>query len=71
MATILRALQGASQVQPLWQQASIDPTQLKTDSREQLLLMKLSYSTQGQLHLTPLKKQSHMLSNLNQANVIT
>ncbi len=71
VATILRALQGANQVQPLWQQASIDPTQLKTDSREQLLRMKLSCSTQGQLHLTPLKKQqSHMLSNLNQANVI-
>lgn len=71
VATILRALQGAGQIQPAWQKAEVDLSQIKTDSREQLLRMKLSCSAQGQLHLAPLKKQqSHMLSNLNQANAI-
>ncbi|OUY07061.1 molybdopterin molybdotransferase MoeA [Acinetobacter populi] len=71
VATILRALQGASQIQPIWQKATVDLSQIKTDSREQLLRMKLSCSAHGQLQLIPLKKQqSHMLSNLNQANAI-
>lgn len=71
VATILRALQGAHQIEPQWQQAHVDPSQIKIDSREQLLRMKLSCSPYGQLQLISLKKQqSHMLSNLNHANVI-
>lgn len=71
VASILRALQGANQILPEWQKAGLDLSSLKVDSREQLLRMHLSITSEGQLHLAPLaKQQSHMLSNLNKANVI-
>ncbi|MEB3754349.1 molybdopterin molybdotransferase MoeA [Acinetobacter sp. MD2(2019)] len=70
VTALLNALQGNTQGQPAWKQARLE-SEVKPDSRDQLLRMKLAVSHDGQLSVTKLaKQQSHMLSNLNQANVI-
>lgn len=70
VATLLKALQGIKKPQPQWKSALLNDT-VKMDSREQFLRMKLDVNDDGQLRVSKLKKQqSHMLSNLNEANVI-
>lgn len=70
VATLLQAMQGIKEPKPEWHRARLTDV-VKGDSREQLLRMKLDVDEQGQLSVTKLKKQqSHMLSNLNEANVI-
>lgn len=70
VSTILRALQGFKSIEPNWQKAFF-ADELKLDHREQLLRMVLSTNESGQMSLAQLnKQQSHMLSNLSQANVI-
>lgn len=68
--TLLKAMQGLKEAKPEWEKASLSDA-VKGDSREQLLRMKLNVDEQGQLSVSKLKKQqSHMLSNLSEANVI-
>ncbi|MEB3766700.1 molybdopterin molybdotransferase MoeA [Acinetobacter sp. MD2] len=70
VTTLLKALQGIAHPQPQWQRALLNDT-VRLDSREQLLRMKLDVNQQGQRIVSKLKKQqSHMLSNLSEANVI-
>ena len=70
VATLLRAMQGHQSIQPNWQTAFFDG-ELKLDSREQLLRMVVHSNEHGQMQLSKLnKQQSHMLSNLAEANVI-
>lgn len=70
VSTLMRALQGISDPNPQWQKALFNED-VKIDSREQLLRMRLSSDEQGQMRVAKLgKQQSHMLSNLSQANVI-
>lgn len=68
--TILNQLQGQQPTLPQWQIGVFDG-QLKADSRERLLRMKMQISDQGCVNLTALnKQQSHMLSNLAHANAL-
>ena len=70
VSTLLKALQGVKNAQPKWKKARLNDS-VKLDHREQFLRMKLEVNEQGQLSVSKLKKQqSHMLSNLNEANVI-
>lgn len=70
LSTLLKAMQGLKDPKPEWQKALLSDS-VKGDSREQLLRMKLKVDEQGQLSVSKLKKQqSHMLSNLSEANVI-
>lgn len=70
VSTLMRALQGIFDPRPQWQKALFSED-VKIDSREQLLRMRLSSDDQGQMRVAKLgKQQSHMLSNLSQANVI-
>lgn len=70
VATLLKALQGIPTPAPEWKKALLTDS-VKMDSREQFLRMKLNVDAQGQLSVSKLKKQqSHMLSNLSEANVI-
>mgnify|MGYP000976727328 CR=1 FL=1 len=67
-STLLRALQGQKQ-QPDWFSAVLTH-ELKMDSRERFLRMSASFD-QGLLKVRSLsKQQSHMLSNLMQANCL-
>jgi molybdopterin molybdotransferase len=68
--SLLNCLQQQQQPLPQWQTGIVQQS-LKTDSREQLLRMRVDSSTQGLLELTALKKQqSHMLSNMAKANAL-
>ncbi|RYZ99761.1 MAG: molybdopterin molybdenumtransferase MoeA [Moraxellaceae bacterium] len=68
--TILNQLQGKQPALPEWQSGIFDG-QLKADSRERLLRMKMQINQHGCVHLHSLnKQQSHMLSNLAQANAL-
>lgn len=70
VSTVLAALQGIDSPAPVWKKARFTDS-VKQDSREQLLRMVLNVNEHGQLTVAKLgKQQSHMLSNLNQANVI-
>lgn len=70
VATLLRALQGQKNIAPAWQTAELTTT-IRQDTREQLLRMVAQTDSLGKIHLTKLdKQQSHMLSNLAEANVI-
>jgi molybdopterin molybdotransferase len=69
-STLLKAMQGLNEPKPEWQMALLNGS-VKGDSREQLLRMKLDIDDKGQLSVSKLQKQqSHMLSNLSEANVI-
>lgn len=68
--SLLNCLQQQQQPLPHWQTGVVQQS-LKTDSREQLLRMRVDSNTQGLLELTALKKQqSHMLSNMAKANAL-
>ena len=70
VSTLLAALQGVNSPMPAWKKAHLADS-VKQDSREQLLRMVVNVNDRGQLTVSKLgKQQSHMLSNLNQANVI-
>ena len=70
VATLLRALQGQKNIAPAWQTAEL-ATNVRQDAREQLLRMVAQTDAFGKIYLTKLdKQQSHMLSNLAEANVI-
>ncbi len=70
VSTLLNRLQGLSNPLPDWQ-IGILTESLRPDSREQLLRMRINSNHQGQLILSLLKnQQSHMLSNLAQANAL-
>lgn len=67
-STLLLALQGQAQL-PNWFTATLTQP-IKSDSRERLLRMSAQFE-QGQLRVKNLsKQQSHMLSNLMQANCL-
>ena len=67
-STLLQALQGQAQL-PKWFSAILTQS-IKSDSRERLLRMDAQFE-QGQLKVKNLtKQQSHMLSNLMQANCL-
>ncbi|WP_180162671.1 molybdopterin molybdotransferase MoeA [Acinetobacter sp. YH12069] len=67
--TLLKALQG--QTTPLDWFSAVMTHDLKADARERFLRMSAHFDKQGKLQLTSLsKQQSHMLSNLMQANCI-
>ena len=67
-ATLLKALQGQKKI-PEWFDGTIQH-ELKTDARERFLRMSAQFQ-QGRLELKSLsKQQSHMLSNLMQANCL-
>ena len=67
-STLLQALQGQAQL-PKWFSAILTQP-IKSDSRERLLRMDAQFE-QGQLKVKNLtKQQSHMLSNLMQANCL-
>lgn len=68
--SILNQLQGQQPSLPQWQIGIFDG-ELNSDSRERLLRMKMQISDHGSVNLTLLsKQQSHMLSNLAQANAL-
>lgn len=70
VSTLLAALQGVTSPMPAWKKAHLTDS-VKQDSREQLLRMVVNVNDRGQLTVSKLgKQQSHMLSNLNQANAI-
>ncbi|WP_026470702.1 molybdopterin molybdotransferase MoeA [Alkanindiges illinoisensis] len=70
LATLLSCLQQKQNAQPQWQ-TGLFTGHLKPDSRERLLRMHMHVSPQGQVILKSLdKQQSHMLSNLANANVL-
>ncbi|WP_180124940.1 molybdopterin molybdotransferase MoeA [Acinetobacter sp. YH12080] len=67
--TLLKALQG--QTPALDWFSAVMTHDLKADARERFLRMSAHFDKQGKLQLTSLsKQQSHMLSNLMQANCI-
>ena len=69
-SSLLNSLQQQQAPLPQWQRGVLQQS-LKTDSREQLLRMQASSDAHGQLQLSPLtKQQSHMLSNMAQANAL-
>ncbi|WP_445115309.1 molybdopterin molybdotransferase MoeA [Acinetobacter sp. WZC-1] len=69
-STLIAALQGIDSPAPAWKKARFTET-VKQDSREQLLRMVVNVDDYGQLTVSKLgKQQSHMLSNLNQANAL-
>lgn len=68
--TLLNELQGKTHVLPHWHYGKL-ANGIKPDSREQILRMRAESNAQGELVLYPLtKQQSHMLSNMNQANAL-
>lgn len=70
VSTLLATLQGSHSPMPAWKKARLTNS-VKQDNREQLLRMVVNVNDHGQLTVSKLgKQQSHMLSNLNQANVI-
>lgn len=70
LQTLLFYLQGKDKPQPQWHTGLFNG-HLKPDSRERLLRMQMNIDNLGQVVLSPLpKQQSHMLSNLANANVL-